>query len=293
MLLAGFCVVFSFAFPPMSVPDETHHYLASYWLADCLQGESSFNNSESFPVRLDDWQMVSEWSSNAISHDSFKNIATYFQFTSSTTSIHEVSGFSFSIGGGVVVKIPTVLAILAGKAMHLGPYPIFYIGRILNSALFIVLAVAAYRNMPHAKNVITYVSLLPMTLHLAASYSYDSGIIGLSLLLFPLFCRLIESKDKLSRREVASITICATCLAPCKLIYISVCLFAFIIPINRFGSRKTKLHFFCSCLYLLLHQLYCCACLALFLWPLYLAASTIGESKRGRFIPCLTCCKIR
>lgn len=84
----------------MSVPDETHHYLASYWLADCLQGESSFNNSESFPVRLDDWQMVSEWSSNAISHDSFKNIATYFQFTSSTTSIHEVSGFSFSIGGG-------------------------------------------------------------------------------------------------------------------------------------------------------------------------------------------------
>ncbi|WP_303214199.1 DUF2142 domain-containing protein [uncultured Enorma sp.] len=244
LFLAGSCIIFSFAFPPMSVPDETHHYLASYWLADCIQGESSFDNSLGFPVRQDDWQMALEWSSNAITYDSYKNVAAHFQIFSSASSTHEVSGFSFSIGGeNVVTKIPTVLAILLGKVMHLGSYPIFYLGRLLNSAFFIALAVAAYCCMPYAKNVIVCISLLPMTLHLAASYSYDSGIIGLALLLLALLCRSIEAKGRLSRGEVVSIVVCAACLAPCKLIYAPICLFAFLIPESRFGSRKEKVVF--------------------------------------------------
>lgn len=241
ILLAGSCILFSLAFPPMSVPDETHHYLASYWLADCIQGESSFNSSEGFPVRQDDWQMAAEWSSNTITFDSYKSVAAHFQVTSSASSTHEVSGFSFSIGGeNVVTKAPTVLAILLGKAARLGPYPTFYLGRLLNSAFFIALVVSAYRFMPFAKNVITCVSLLPMTLHLAASYSYDAGIIGLAMLLLALLCRSIKAKGILSRGEVVSIVVCAACLAPCKLIYTPICLLAFLIPESRFGSRKKK-----------------------------------------------------
>ena len=234
VILAISCIIFTFVFPPTTVPDETHHYLSSYWLADCLQGQASFADSSSFPMRGSDWQMLSG-SSNSISYDSYKVIFEDFELFDSSDKVYEAS-YSFSLGSeNVVAKLGSILAIVLGKALGLGAYPVFYLGRLLNSVYFILLTLAAYRLIPFAKNIIVCISLLPMTLHLAASFSYDSGIIGLALLLTALLCRSIVQDGSISSKELIAIGICVVFLAPCKLIYTPIGLLFFLIPKERFG----------------------------------------------------------
>lgn len=240
VILAISCIVFTFVFPPTTVPDETHHYLSSYWLADCLQGQASFADSSSFPMRDSDWQMLSG-SSNSVSYDSYKVVFDNFELFDSSDEVYEAS-YSFSLGSeNVVTKLGSVLAIVLGKAIGLGAYPVFYLGRLFNSAYFILLTLAAYKLIPFAKNIIVCISLLPMTLHLAASFSYDSGIIGLALLLTALLCRSIVNDGPISAKELIAIGVCVVFLAPCKLIYTPIGLLFFLIPKERFGGLKNKL----------------------------------------------------
>ena len=64
-ILLAFCLTFVFAIPPMSSPDEGHHFLSSYWLSDIVMGDASINDGSNFPVRSDVVDMY-EGSSMAI-----------------------------------------------------------------------------------------------------------------------------------------------------------------------------------------------------------------------------------
>lgn len=57
--------------------------------------------------------------------------------------------------------------------------------------MFAVLVYSAVRITPIGKNVMMTAGLLPMTLHLASSYSYDAGIIGLAFLLTGMCLRAV------------------------------------------------------------------------------------------------------
>lgn len=241
-ILSLSCIVFVFAFPPMTVPDEAHHFFASYWLADVIAGQASLNDSE-FPVRDEDFDLYQK-SDTIISADSYTHIFNHFKWGETSTGNTVVREFDFSFGSeNVITKVGTVIAILLGRALRLGVYPLFYLGRLFNCILFIVGAVAAYRITPVGKNVIAACSLLPMTLHLAASYSYDAGIIALSFVSIALLFRSICRKDQISWQECAQIAACAFLLAPCKVIYVLVFFLVFLIPRDRFASKRQTIMF--------------------------------------------------
>lgn len=233
------CVSFSLIFPPATVPDEGHHYLASYWIADCIQDEASLTDSISFPVRTADWEMLSR-SSTEITLSSYGTVRDNFELFNASGSVFDVQN-TFSIGAeNVIVRIGSVTAILIGKSLNLGAYPMFYLGRIFNSLLYIVLVTGAFRVIPFAKNVIVCVALLPMALHLAASYSYDSGIIGLAILLAALLLKSLYENAPFTRVELISIGACLIAIAPCKLIYIPIILLLLLIPSNKFRRLRNK-----------------------------------------------------
>ena len=52
-------------------------------------------------------------------------------------------------------------------------------GRLANLLLFAALAALAVKTAPFGKRVFTVAALLPMTLHLAASFSRDAPLLGL------------------------------------------------------------------------------------------------------------------
>ena len=56
-VLASFCIVFSIAFPPLSAPDELHHFYATYWLSNVVLGEGNGLDSDPMPMRAADKEL--------------------------------------------------------------------------------------------------------------------------------------------------------------------------------------------------------------------------------------------
>lgn len=235
------CFLFVFLFPPRSVPDERHHFLSSYWLADCITGESSLNDSDVIPLREVDYLLCEEWTSNDINLHSYQSILEHFSLFNSSDKFEIINTEKFSVESeNVVTKIGSVLGILIARLLNLGAYPLFYLGRLLNAVQFITLSYAAFKKIPTGKTIVASVSLLPMTLHLAASYSYDGGIIGLSMLLIALLLRAITDFKPISAREMLSIGVVIALLSPCKVLYVSIALLLFLIPKSRFRYVRDK-----------------------------------------------------
>ena len=64
--------------------------------------------------------------------------------------------------------------------LRLGFVPTLLLGRLANLLLFAALALWAVRWAPFGRRVLAAAALLPMTLHLAASFSRDSVLLGLA-----------------------------------------------------------------------------------------------------------------
>ncbi|MCQ4798820.1 MULTISPECIES: DUF2142 domain-containing protein [Eggerthella] len=237
-------LLYSVVFAPGTVPDETYHFEASYKLADyiMLQGPTV----DSLPVRADDSAlldgMLQSW---ALGYDKYRSVIDQFAFfvnDASRVAVEPVSSFDWT-ANPPYIKLPSALGIVLATLLNLGSYPLFYLGRFFNLLMFAALAYFAVRITPVGKNAMMVAGLLPMTLHLASSYSYDAGIMGLAFLLTGMCLRAVYGEGLMSRREKAGIVVVAVLLAPCKVVYTVIVLLVILIPRKRFSSTAASARF--------------------------------------------------
>lgn len=239
-LLLAFSIIFCFIFPPFTVPDEGHHFFSTYWLVDSLPFNGRVINGDTFLVRDIDLNLYrGPFTGTTINSDSFSSIIHNFSLFGNGKLV-PFSEFSFSLGGeNVTAKIGSVIGFQIGLFLGLGAFPAFYMGRIGSALFFSICAFYAYRIAPRGKSIIVFVSLLPMTLHLAASYSYDSGIIAYSLLLFACLMRgFFGDQQSLGNKEIIFYLVISAFLAPCKVIYSGLVLLGLFVPLSKFEDEK-------------------------------------------------------
>ena len=233
-------LLYSVVFAPGTVPDETYHFEASYKLADCimLQGPTV----DSLPVREDDSVlldgMLQSW---ALGYDKYRSVIDQFAFfanDASRVAVEPVSSFDWT-ANPPYIKLPSALGIVLATLLNLGSFPLFYLGRFFNLLMFAALAYFAVRITPVGKNAMMVAGLLPMTLHLASSYSYDAGIMGLAFLLTGMCLRAVYGEGLMSRREKAGIVVVAVLLAPCKVVYTVIVLLVILIPRKRSSAAAS------------------------------------------------------
>lgn len=252
-VLASFCIVFAAAFPPLSVPDEQHHFYATYWLSNIVLGEGDGLDSDPMPMRASDkelcdymvWRAVEDGDLYEIGRGVYgatRDLASgAIDFPDGTK---ELSEYNFNLGSeNVVAKVGSLAGVVLARLLDLGPVALFYLGRFGSIVAFVACALAAYKITPVFKNAIVATSLLPMTLHLAASYSYDSGIIGLSMLLISCILRAMYGQGRLRGRDLVPIAVLAAAVAPCKVVYSVSILLVLFIPTHRFPSQKSAFIF--------------------------------------------------
>ena len=74
--------------------------------------------------------------------------------------------------------VPQALGFTLARVLGLNSIALLYLGRFLNLLLFAAVGVLTIKRLPFGKNVFFGVSILPMSLHLAASLSYDVVILA-------------------------------------------------------------------------------------------------------------------
>ncbi|WP_346675656.1 DUF2142 domain-containing protein [Enorma phocaeensis] len=246
-VLSFFAIIFVFIFPPLTVADEDHHFAATYWMASCALGEGSWNDSRTLQMRPEDESLLFEETAPMISESSYRRVldnAELFSSNDELIAVDITGDFYLSVAGdNFVARIPSIIGVVIARILNLGAYPLFYLGRIIPALAFVVCCVLAVKITPVAKGAFIVASLLPMTLNLASSYSYDCGIISLSFLFLACAMKGIFGQDNLAKIDLVLLGVTAVLLAPCKVIYSLEFILLFFIPNKKFPSKKIALAF--------------------------------------------------
>jgi uncharacterized membrane protein len=234
----GFALVFGLAMliitPPFMVPDEPVHFFRSYQVSELniFKGKDDFPKSlTEFSAICDRMQFSTHEKTTRKEILSLGNIKTNPSVRISKTT----PDYTFPY-------IPQAVGIAIGKIFGLSLLWLFYLGRLFNLMVAIVLIFLAIRITPVFKWVFFLLGIMPMTLFQLASLSYDAITIGLCfLLLATILDYALRDEKSISSREVAFLFILALLLALAKQPYVIMVLAFFIIPFSRFGSLKKYL----------------------------------------------------
>ncbi len=263
-------ILYLLVLPPLSAPDEISHFMGAYQLSSRMLGKDANAVTGHVLVRPQDiWLEDAEncWEYEA-SEDG------YLQPTAETTADSAYLGETLTEKTYKTIRQQWILGqryLLAaredmGQSMILSPYPpvvttpvayipqafgiclarlfhwnavmLAYMGRLGNLLFFVAMTFFAMRRLPFGKEVLFGVALLPMTLHLSASFSYDVMILGCMFYLTAVCLDLAYEKERVRAADVAVIAALMAAAGPCKLIYGVLMGLCLLIPVEKFGGWK-------------------------------------------------------
>ncbi len=235
-------LVYMGIFMPLKSPDEQSHYAAAYRYSDLMLGMGGMD-SDSFPMRADDADMLDFWwiDHRDLTDDYGQMLSRFSLFAESDEIVDFQTDIYYQFDTSsrpIQLHLFPALGITLGRIIGLGAIPTFYLGRLFNLILLVVVAQLVLRITPVAKCAFAISFLLPITIHLAASYSYDVPIIAMSMLLGAICLKYIFSDQRIRKRDMALISVLIFLLAPGKGVYVAVAFLALLIPTRNFSSGK-------------------------------------------------------
>lgn len=135
--------------------------------------------------------------------------------------------------------LPQAMGISIGKNLNLPPLIIFYLGRVSNLAIWLLLSGLALKITPIGKLLLLLLLLTPMSLFQASSLSADALTNGISFLWIAIVLKLsLDRHISISGNHIIVLSILAIMLCLSKLAYFPLLLLLFLIPIEKFKSFK-------------------------------------------------------
>lgn len=262
-----FGLLFLVVLPPLSAPDEISHYVSAYKLSGRLLGQPSCDRYGRVLLRAEDaWvedlEGVREYEADEDGYlqpeteSAQGNIALGRRLDESVYELFWELGITGSympertaaLGGAYVSSrnppvtttplayVPQALGIALARALHCNTVVLLYLGRLMNLLFFVMMTWLALRRLPFGKEVLAGVALLPMTLHLSASFSYDVMILGCMFLFTAVCLDLAFKKERVTWQDVLTLMILMAVAGPCKLVYAPMMGLCLLIPVSRFGG---------------------------------------------------------
>lgn len=178
----------------------------------------------------------------------------------------------------VPAYLPMAVAMKAGKGLKLDWNFILRLTRLANLFVYVALMWLAIRLIPSGKALLTLIALLPQSLFLASTVSYDPFITG-CLSVGIAFCLRLLSEEYENRRKyrlevfLMLLFFVLGCLP--KAVYVPLVLLAVLIPYRKEQDRKKKRIFTGAVLGL------CLAAFLAFILPTLLNPSASGDVRGG------------
>ena len=157
------------------------------------------------------------------------------------------SEFKFVKNTDFSSNVPTAhivpaIGLFIGRIAKLGEFECLLLARVSVFIFYILLCYLAIKNMPYYKKTMIVVAMTPISLWLAGTIHLDPIITSVSLHFISICLKYHwenETKDLVSKRDLALIVLCAVFLITCKYFtLVPVLLLFFLIPPKRFGNRK-------------------------------------------------------
>lgn len=244
-LVLCFGMLYSAVLPPYAAPDEKYHINQSFTMA-CKW--ANFFSAE-------DWRMgnVPLDMTYRREHD-FDSLlqeerTTVFSWQELSSHLFTLTSDGFDSHTALselqTDRNPTLYffsaaAVFLAYLLHLGFVPALMLGRTANLVVFALLSSLAVRHAPFGRRVFAAAALLPMTLHLAASFSRDSVLLGLAFAFSALCLKAIfgcRDGRPMPLSVWLPLAVFGVLLAPAKLVYLPLSALFLLIPATHFGPN--------------------------------------------------------
>ncbi len=228
ILVAFIGILYSFANAPLQVPDETAHFLRAYSIAG---GDFDFDPTREYP---DDVGLLLEEFEPFYSHlhqEEKDQIIYRYESYYNRLASGDTAEAEEPIMMLILPFLPSALIMAPFRALGANALICLFAARIVNTLVF---AAICYYTLCIAKRFrILFLAfmLLPTTMFMAASCSYDSSMLAITILLFGyLFKENITTKDiiviclltfYISHIKILNVLLVIPMLAICKTQWVS------------------------------------------------------------------------
>lgn len=230
-------VLFMIFLPPGQAPDEQNHFRRAYGVA---HGNLMVDSGGS--------QLPDDISANLRStpeKETYRRILSSILTSASDTYTEQK--YTNTAIYNPICYLPQIIAAIIGRIFNLSILASAYLMEIFNYAAYVTLIYFAIKLIPKFKAFLVFLALSPMALQESVSLAPDAITIGLCLFLIAYVCHMAyEKKGTMSKWEILILYVMATILGFCKIVYLPLVLLYFLIPAERFGSKKRKtIHAIC------------------------------------------------
>ncbi len=241
--------VYLVALPPLSAPDEISHFASAYGISNVFLGESPIDEKGYVRMRKEDefLQNVNGASGTeerislgrTLTEKTWEEIGAHAAGVFVSRERNEmVSTVQKPVKTTPVSYVPQALGITLARLLGVNCVILAWLGRFFNLLFFAGMVYWSMKVLPFGKMAVCGVSVLPMSLHLAASYSYDAFLMGMCFLFGSYCLYLAFAKPVVQKRDIALLALLAAAFGPCKMVYAVLLGFALLIPVKKFGGWK-------------------------------------------------------
>lgn len=225
-------LLFCFASAPLQAPDENNHFLRAYAIAS---GNFGYDASRGYPEDVE-WlvQLFPGFYNHRVAYAAEELAPSAFAAyeAAKTGQSGAPAPQTEPVLTITLPFLPQALGIALARLFGFGALGCMYAGRIANLLVYAALSYFTFRNCHKYRGVFFAVVLLPLSLFMAASCSYDSVMLALCYLLVSYFCKKeIGNTDLI---VFAVLLMLATYLKPMNFVLAAVLL---LIPKERWKAR--------------------------------------------------------
>jgi uncharacterized membrane protein len=242
-----FGLLYVFIIPPFQMPDEDNHFKKAFmvskftFLPEVNAGGQTGNH---FPKSIIDFENSNKYMVGNM-NAKYNYNKFYYDFALPKDYSDKIF-LSYSTSKTTpLLYFPQATAMLLTKVIMFDPQLItpatyLYAGRIGNLLFFIICAYFAIRIIPFYKRLMMMVCLMPMTITLASSLSYDGMIIGISLLFISIILNYAFNDEikYITKKEIIILSLLSVVLIELKQVYFPLIGLYFFIPREKFTNTK-------------------------------------------------------
>lgn len=239
LLMGTFFIVISPATVGVSWDDQIH-YGRTVTLIDYLGGKYSKADEDEISNTAAISGTFSDETHSGLTREKRKQLSN--KLNQENSSNEEGTNMIKSEGFYSIAYIPSFIGLLIGRLLHLSWVACFNTGRFCNLLSYVTVISFAISRLKEGRLACAMTGMIPTSIFMASSYSYDPWVISWSILGFAELYRMIsEPEVKISTKKWCKMLFVFLIAFMPKMVYVVALFPLLFVSSDRFENRKTAI----------------------------------------------------